>query len=231
MRCAARSGSRDHGVAGSNPFSPIIDRPSAQQCSRWRAFPPSCGAFCGAFRGRAAPRPPRPWRSGREGAGRAAPAWSSAPGLCPLQHRSGRRLGLRPPPPARAAGRALSLRLVCATTGTSTKVVASFDRSGILAELLRGGATLDVTSGTVFQGYESAGEQKATPGELEAMPPIITGIGKKCIESTPCPLGLRCSMVAEKDYGFCIGDIPGKKSPTSRRPTSFYRPLPGRRSC
>jgi hypothetical protein len=95
-------------------------------------------------------------------------------------------------------------------TGTSTKVVARFDRHGVLAELLRGGATLDVTSGTVFQGYESVGDQKATAGELEAMPTAIGGVGAKCRIGTPCPSLLNCAMVEGKDYGYCVGASPAQ---------------------
>lgn len=94
------------------------------------------------------------------------------------------------------------------TTGTTTKIVGRFSPDGVLREVLRGGSTVDITSGTVTQGYKTVGEVKAQPGTLEPMPSIRPGTGQKCSDDSPCPGSMVCSKVADKDYGFCVGGIP-----------------------
>jgi len=86
-------------------------------------------------------------------------------------------------------------------TGTTTKIVARFDKSGLLTEILRGGGTMDISMGT------SGGrmEINATPGELQSAPIVIEGGGAKCSKSVPCPDPLVCTMMEGKDYGYCVG--------------------------
>ena len=96
-------------------------------------------------------------------------------------------------------------------TGTTTKIVARFGADGVLRELLRGGATVDITSGTVMQGYKSVGEQKATPGELAPMPTTRPGTGARCDKESPCEgRWMRCVLMEGKDYGYCMGTAPTK---------------------
>ena len=89
------------------------------------------------------------------------------------------------------------------TTGVTTKVVARFGKDGVLTDILRGGGTVDITSGTVFQGYETVGEKKATVGDLPNMD--VNTLGKRCDARTMCAPPSTCSMVEGKSYGYCVG--------------------------
>lgn len=96
-------------------------------------------------------------------------------------------------------------------TGVATKIVARFGADGVLTELLRGGSTVDITSGTVFQGYKSVGTQAATPGDLQKRSNLPSNIGESCTAPEDCLGNTVCVLSKGSDgetKGRCIGVAP-----------------------
>jgi hypothetical protein len=96
-------------------------------------------------------------------------------------------------------------------TGVATKIVARFRADGVLTELLRGGSTVDIVSGTVFQGYQTVGSQAATPGDLTKRSSLPSNIGERCTKPEDCMGNTVCALATDADgqtRGRCIGVAP-----------------------
>ena len=96
------------------------------------------------------------------------------------------------------------------TTGKTTKIVARFAPDGMLIDLLRGGATMDVVAGTVFQGYKTVGSQQAHAGDLpKGAPP--QNVGEPCTVQEDCRGGAVCQATTGLDNtrrSYCIRSYP-----------------------
>jgi hypothetical protein len=99
------------------------------------------------------------------------------------------------------------------TTGTKGKVVALFSKDGVLRGLRCGGSDFDTSGGSIFQGYEVTGTQRARDNYLPDRPPV-PGAGGKCRNYLDCKEGRYCLEAPGEDGGTCIGK--GHKDPAER---------------